>query len=150
MRSEGARHGVASERAWIAAGMLLVLAPFAGAAFAIDAPVFLAVARRILAAPLDPFGFQMAWDATALDVARFNLNQMVIVPLLANLSVLLIFIVTAITMRMFPEEKRAGTYELVATSELLRGLDLGLLATFVRSGENHTALVKSYRHAVRT
>jgi Uma2 family endonuclease len=45
---------------------------------------------------------------------------------------------------------RAGTYELVATSELLRGLDLGLLATFVRSGENHTALVKSYRHAVRT
>jgi 4-amino-4-deoxy-L-arabinose transferase-like glycosyltransferase len=62
------------ERALVAAGTLLLLAPFAGAAFAIDAPVFLAVARRIVAAPLDPFGFQMAWDATALDVARFNLN----------------------------------------------------------------------------
>ena len=51
-------------------------------------------------------------------IARFNLNQMVIVPLLANLSVLLIFIVPAITMRMFPEEKRAGTYELLLTSPL--------------------------------
>jgi len=51
-------------------------------------------------------------------LARFNLNQMVIVPLLANLSVLLIFIVPAITMRMFPEEKRAGTYELLLTSPL--------------------------------
>ena len=49
---------------------------------------------------------------------RFNLNQMVIIPLLANLSVLLIFIVPAITMRMFPEEKRAGTYELLLTSPL--------------------------------
>jgi ABC-2 type transport system permease protein len=51
-------------------------------------------------------------------LSRFNLNQMVIVPLLANLSVLLIFIVPAITMRMFPEEKRAGTYELLLTSPL--------------------------------
>ena len=64
----------ARERALVAAFAVLPLVPFAGAAFAIDAPVFLAVARRILAAPLDPFGFQMAWDATALDVARFNLN----------------------------------------------------------------------------
>jgi ABC-2 type transport system permease protein len=47
---------------------------------------------------------------------RFNLNEMVIRPLLHNLSVLLIFIVPAITMRMFPEEKRAGTYELLLTS----------------------------------
>jgi ABC-2 type transport system permease protein len=52
---------------------------------------------------------------------RFNLNQMVIIPLLANLSVLLIFIVPAITMRMFPEEKRAGTYELLLTSPLRVG-----------------------------
>ena len=54
-------------------------------------------------------------------IARFNLNQMVIIPLLANLSVLLIFIVPAITMRMFPEEKRAGTYELLLTSPLRVG-----------------------------
>jgi ABC-2 type transport system permease protein len=52
---------------------------------------------------------------------RFNLNQMVIVPLLHNLAVLLIFIVPAITMRMFPEEKRAGTYELLLTSPVRVG-----------------------------
>ena len=47
---------------------------------------------------------------------RFNLNEMVIRPLLHNMSVLLIFTVPAVTMRMFPEEKRAGTYELLLTS----------------------------------
>src|SRR2546425_6960591 len=46
-------------------------------------------------------------------LSRFNLNEMVIVPLLHNMAVLLIFIVPAITMRMFPEEKRSGTYELL-------------------------------------
>jgi len=54
-------------------------------------------------------------------LARFNLNQMVVVPLLHNMSVLLIFIVPAITMRMFPEEKRAGTYELLLTSPVRVG-----------------------------
>src|SRR3970040_2065163 len=66
-------------------------------------------------------------------LARFNLNQMVIIPLLHNMSVLLIFIVPAITMRMFPEEKRAGTYELLLTSpvhvgEIVVGKFLGGLA----------------------
>jgi ABC-2 type transport system permease protein len=54
-------------------------------------------------------------------LSRFNLNQMVIVPLLHNLSVLLIFIVPAVTMRMFPEEKRSGTYELLLTSPVRVG-----------------------------
>ena len=66
-------------------------------------------------------------------LTRFNLNQMVIVPLLHNMSVLLIFIVPAVTMRMFPEEKRAGTYELLLTSpvrvgEIVLGKFLGGLA----------------------
>jgi ABC-2 type transport system permease protein len=47
--------------------------------------------------------------------------------------VLLIFIVPAVTMRMFPEEKRAGTYELLLTSpvrvgEIVLGKFLGGLA----------------------
>jgi ABC-2 type transport system permease protein len=54
-------------------------------------------------------------------LSRFNLNQMVVVPLLHNMSVLLIFIVPAITMRMFPEEKRSGTYELLLTSPVRVG-----------------------------
>ncbi len=61
---------------------------------------------------------------------RFNLNEMVIRPLLHNMSVLLIFIIPALTMRMFPEEKRAGTYELLLTSpvrigEIVAGKFLG-------------------------
>lgn len=61
---------------------------------------------------------------------RFNLNEMVISPLLANMAVLLIFIVPALTMRMFPEEKRSGTYELLLTaplrvSEIVLGKFLG-------------------------
>ncbi|HEV7731070.1 MAG TPA: ABC transporter permease subunit [Candidatus Binatia bacterium] len=64
---------------------------------------------------------------------RFNLNEMVISPLLANMAVLLIFIVPAITMRMFPEEKRSGTYELLLTapvnvSEIVLGKFFGGLA----------------------
>src|SRR5262247_1769719 len=54
-------------------------------------------------------------------LSRFNLNQMVLAPLLHNCSVLLIFIVPAITMRMFPEEKRSGTYELLLTSPIRVG-----------------------------
>jgi ABC-2 type transport system permease protein len=61
---------------------------------------------------------------------RFNLNEMVIRPLLHNMSVLLIFIIPALTMRMFPEEKRSGTYELLLTSpvrigEIVAGKFLG-------------------------
>jgi ABC-2 type transport system permease protein len=47
---------------------------------------------------------------------RINLNDMVISPLLHNMSVLLVFVIPAITMRMFPEEKASGTYELLLTS----------------------------------
>ena len=42
-----------------------------------------------------------------------------------------------------------GRYEAIAASHVLPALDLGLLASFVRSGENQTALVKSYRAALR-
>ena len=44
------------------------------AAVSIDAPVFVAVARQIVAAPADPFGFQMIWDPTSPDTAVFNRN----------------------------------------------------------------------------
>ena len=55
----------------------LVLAPLVcllDAAVSIDAPVFVAVARQIIAAPADPFGFQMIWDPTSPDTAVFNRN----------------------------------------------------------------------------
>ncbi len=58
----------------LAALTLLPLLPFLPSAISIDAPVFVAVARQILEAPADPFGFQMIWDPTSPDAASFNRN----------------------------------------------------------------------------
>jgi ABC-2 type transport system permease protein len=49
---------------------------------------------------------------------RYNLNQMVIEPLLHNMAIVLVILVPAITMRSFAEEKRTGTYELLLTAPL--------------------------------
>jgi ABC-2 type transport system permease protein len=45
-----------------------------------------------------------------------NLNEQVIRPLLSNVSVIGLFLIPMITMRLFAEEKRTGTIELLATS----------------------------------
>jgi gliding motility-associated transport system permease protein len=52
---------------------------------------------------------------------RWNLNQMVISPLLHDLAIVLVILVPAITMRTFAEEKRTGTYELLLTAPLRTG-----------------------------
>lgn len=62
------------EAGWIAALAIAPLLPFLGKAFSIDAPVFVAVARQIVVAPLDPFGFEMFWDETSLATDAFNRN----------------------------------------------------------------------------
>lgn len=45
-----------------------------------------------------------------------NINEWVIRPLLSNVSVIGLFLIPLITMRLFAEEKRTGTIELLATS----------------------------------
>ena len=50
-----------------------------------------------------------------------NINEQVIRPLLANLSVVGLFFIPIITMRLFAEEKRTGTIELLATSPVRDG-----------------------------
>src|ERR1700758_5240806 len=45
-----------------------------------------------------------------------NLNEEVIRPLLSNVSVIGLFLIPIITMRLFAEEKRTGTIELLVTS----------------------------------
>lgn len=45
-----------------------------------------------------------------------NVNEYVIRPLLSNISVVGLFLIPLITMRLFAEEKRSGTIELLATS----------------------------------
>lgn len=47
-----------------------------------------------------------------------NLNEQVIRPLLANSGVIGLFFIPLITMRLFAEEKRSGTIELLATSPI--------------------------------
>src|SRR6267154_107783 len=47
-----------------------------------------------------------------------NINEDVIRPLLSNVSVIGLFLIPMITMRLFAEEKRTGTIELLATSPI--------------------------------
>src|SRR4029077_20718641 len=47
-----------------------------------------------------------------------NVNEQIIRPLLSNISVVGLFLIPMITMRLFAEEKRTGTIELLATSPI--------------------------------
>jgi gliding motility-associated transport system permease protein len=47
-----------------------------------------------------------------------NVNEQIIRPLLSNMSVVGLFFIPMITMRLFAEEKRSGTIELLATSPI--------------------------------
>jgi ABC-type multidrug transport system ATPase subunit/ABC-type transport system involved in multi-copper enzyme maturation permease subunit len=64
-----------------------------------------------------------------------NVNEQVIRPLLQNVSVIGLFFIPMITMRLFAEEKRTGTIELLATSpirdlEIIIGKWLAALALY--------------------
>ena len=48
-----------------------------------------------------------------------NVNEQVIAPLLSNISVVGLFLIPLISMRLFAEEKRQGTIELLLTSPVL-------------------------------
>lgn len=47
-----------------------------------------------------------------------NINDFIVRPLLMNISVIVLFLMPMITMRLFAEEKRSGTIELLLTSPL--------------------------------
>jgi ABC-2 type transport system permease protein len=51
-------------------------------------------------------------------MSPMNLNEQVIRPLLSNVGVIGLFFIPMITMRLFAEEKRTGTIELLATSPI--------------------------------
>jgi ABC-2 type transport system permease protein len=64
-----------------------------------------------------------------------NINQMLIGPVLSNVSVILLFILPMITMRTYSEEKRSGTIELLLTSpvtdtQIIIGKFLGAMSLY--------------------
>src|ERR1700757_2693795 len=75
------------------------------------------------------FGF-FFWNALAYFVVEgmemqmrgqtfpMNLNEQIIRPLLSNVGVIGLFFIPMITMRLFAEEKRTGTIELLTTSPI--------------------------------
>jgi len=57
----------------------------------------------------------------AQQLQQMNLNSRVIEPLLHDLSIVLVIVMPALTMRVFAEEKRSGTYELLLTAPVRTG-----------------------------
>lgn len=55
------------------------------------------------------------------EATPMNINEQIIRPLLGNLSVVGLFFIPIITMRLFAEEKRTGTIELLVTSPVRDG-----------------------------
>jgi len=65
-----------------------------------------------------------------------NVNQLMIRPLLQNVSILILFTMPMVTMRTYAEEKRSGTMELLLTSpitdfQILMGKFFGVLALYL-------------------
>jgi len=68
--------------------------------------------------------------------APMSVNEWVIAPLLGNASVVGLFLIPLISMRLFAEEKRSGTIELLMTSpvrdwEIILGKWLGAMAMYL-------------------
>ena len=64
-----------------------------------------------------------------------NINQMMLRPMLQNVTVIVLFVLPMVTMRTYSEEKRSGTIELLLTSpltdfQIIMGKFLGALALY--------------------
>ena len=83
---------------------------------------------------------------------KLSLNEYLIRPLFHNMAVVALFIAPMLTMRLFAEEKRQGTIELLATSpvsdlQVVMGKFLaaaGLYALMILAGLVNVALIWTY------
>ncbi len=64
------------------------------------------------------YSAQLQWQAARFQQTPppINVNQMILRPMLQNMSVFTLFFIPMITMRSFSEDKRSGTMELLMTS----------------------------------
>lgn len=81
------------------------------------------------------FSAQAAMQGGGMEMPPLNINQFVIAPSLGNMTIVLLFLVPMVTMRLFAEEKRSGTIELLLTSpvkdyEIIVGKWLGAMLLF--------------------
>jgi ABC-2 type transport system permease protein len=77
----------------------------------------------------------MSMGQMGMNQQVMNVNQQMLRPVLQNVTVLLLFVLPAITMRTYAEERRAGTVELLFTSpvsdvQIVLGKFLGALALY--------------------
>ena len=64
------------------------------------------------------FAFYSAQAATQPGGPPLNVNQFIVQPTLGNFTIILLFLMPMLTMRLFAEEQRSGTIELLLTSPL--------------------------------
>jgi ABC-2 type transport system permease protein len=77
----------------------------------------------------------MSMGQMGVNQQAMNVNQQMLRPVLQNVTVLLLFVLPAITMRSYAEERRSGTIELLLTSpvsdfQIIMGKFLGALALY--------------------
>src|SRR6185295_1378058 len=77
----------------------------------------------------------MSMGQMGMNQQAMNVNQQMLRPVLQNVTVLLLFVLPAITMRSYADERRSGTIELLLTSpvsdvQIVLGKFLGALALY--------------------
>ena len=97
--------------------------------------LFALIFGLFFAATLAWFVRQGMLGGMGMQAAPLNLNQHLVRPLLLNNIVIYLFMLPMITMRMYAEEKRSGTIELLLTSpltdgQIIAGKFLGALALY--------------------
>ena len=133
------RHYFGSPIAWVA---LFVWTMLFGVFFYFSLSFFLEQSMRIAQQGMEMGGGGM----------KISLNEYLIRPLFHNLAVVALFVAPMLTMRLFAEEKRQGTIELLATSpitdwQVVLGKFLaasGLYALMILAGLVNVALIWTY------
>jgi gliding motility-associated transport system permease protein len=94
--------------------------------------VFALVASIFFYLLMTSFAFYSAQMAGGPGAPNMSVDEQIVAPLFGNMSVVLLFVVPLLTMRLMAEEKRQGTMELLLTSpisafQLVLGKFLGAL-----------------------